>query len=433
MSTLIRNTIPALSMLVIGTAVLAMAPPPLPPAPGAATGNAAGPAPAPVTLPAQPQPVGANGYRRPARAPDPVPVAAAAVSPTNYSGARIQFDSAVYDFGKAISGEQVKHTFYFTNTGVQDLVLSNVHATCGCTVVGDWVRQVKPGESGAIPIVFNTANNNRPVTKLITGICNDRTQPGGAFTLQLKGIVWKPVDVIPPALAPFIRPDFPFASASAHITNALDQLMMLSPPECNNPRFAAHLATNVLGRDYTLIVSNSAPLPPGTVQGLVTIKTSLTNPALLSVTVWARSQPPVNVTPPRIDLKRAPLATNQLAYLTILNNCTNPITLSEPSVDAKDVEVTVTESQPGRRFTVLLKFPTGFELPAGQSAAFTAKTSHPQLPLVKVPIYQAPRQAARPLALRRPAPITAGPATILPQPPLQGARPPPPAPTLNSP
>jgi copper(I)-binding protein len=386
-----------------------------------------------VTPAAQPQPVDANVRRWPARAPGAVPVPAAAVSPTNSSGARIQFNSAVYDFGKAISGEQVKHTFYFTNTGVQDLVLSNVHATCGCTVVGDWVRQVKPGESGAIPVVFNTANNNRPVTKLITVICNDRTRPGGVFTLQLKGLVWKPVDVIPPALAPFVRPDFPFASASAHITNALEQLMMLSPPECNNPRFAAHLATNVLGRDYTLIVSNSAPLPPGNARGLVTIKTSLTNPAVLSVTVWANSQPPVNVAPPRINLKRAPLATNQLAYLTIVNNCTNPITLSEPSVDAKDVDITLTESQPGRRFTVALKFPAGFELPAGQSATFTAKTSHPQLPLVKVPISQAPRQAPPPLALKRPAPITPGPTAILPQPPRPAARPAPPTPPPSSP
>jgi hypothetical protein len=386
-----------------------------------------------VTAAAQLPPAGTNVYHRPAPAPGAAPVPAATVSPTNYAGARIQFDSAVYDFGKVVSGEPVKHIFYFTNTGVQDLVLNNVHGTCGCTVVGDWVRQVKPGGSGAIPVVLNTANNNHPVTKLITGVCNDGTRPGGVFTLQLKGIVWKPVDVIPPALAPFIRPDVPFASASAHITNALEQLMMLSPPECDNPRFAAHLKTNVLGRDYTLVVSNSAPLPPGSAKALVTIKTSLTNPAVLSVTVWAHCQPPVNVMPDRIALKRAPLATNQLAYLTILNNSTNPITLSEPSVDAKNVDLTLTENQPGRRFTVQLNFPTGFELPAGQAAAFTAKTSHPLLPLVKVPIYQPPRPAPPPMARRRPAPIAPGPATILQQPPRPSARPAPPTPALNSP
>jgi copper(I)-binding protein len=401
-------------MLVIGTAALAMEPPPSPPMPGLPAGNAQGSAPASVAPPAQPGPAGA-------------------VTPTNYSGASIRFDSAVYDFGKVISGEQVKHTFYFTNTGVQDLILSNVHGACQCTVVGNWARQVKPGESGAIPVVFNTANNNLPVTKFITVACNDRAQPPGGFMLQLKGIVWKPVDVIPPALGLFVRPDFPFASASARITNSLEQPMLLSPPECANPQFAAHLSTNVPGRDYTLVVSNSAPLPPGSAQGLVTLKTSLTNPALLSVTVWAHTQPPVTVAPDRIGLRPAPLANNQMVFLTIANNSTNPITVSEPSVDAKDVGVTVTESKPGRYFTVMLKFPAGFELPAGQSAAFTAKTSHPQFPLVKVPIFQPQRQAALPVVLRRPAPTTQGPAAVLPQPPRTGAGPAPPAPRPNFP
>ena len=432
MNVLFKKKLPALWTLVIGTAVMATEPPP-PAAPGAATGNVQGSTPAAVTPPTRPQAVGTNVYPLPAPASGVAPVPTGAVSTTNYSGARIQFDSAVYDFGKVIAGDQVKHTFYFTNTGVQDLVLSNVHGACGCTVVGDWVRQVKPGGAGTIPVVFNTANNNRPVAKPITVFCNDRTQPGGVFTLQLKGIVWKPVDVVPPALSPFVRPDFPFAAASAHITNALEQLMMLSPPECNNPLFEAHLTTNVLGRDYTLVVSNSAPLPPGSARGQVTIKTSLTNPAVLNVSVYANSQPPVNVAPPRINLRRAPLATNQLAYLTIVNNSTNPITLSEPSVDAKNVHITLTESQPGRRFTVALKFPAGFELPAGKSATFTAKTSHAQLPLIKVPIYQAPRQTAPSLALRRPAPITPGRGPSAPPPPRTAARPAPPTPTPDPP
>jgi copper(I)-binding protein len=355
------------------------------------------------------------------------------VSPTNYVGARIRFDSAVYDFGKVVSGELVNHTFYFTNAGVQDLIVSNVHGACGCTVVGNWVRQVRPGGSGAIPIVFNTANYNLPVTKFITVTCNDKTQPRGGFMLQLKGIVWKPIDVIPQALGIFVRPDFPFASASARITNSMEQPMMLSAPECANPNFAAHLSTNVPGRDYTLVVSNSAPLPPGNTQGTVTMKTSLTNPALLSVTVWAHTQPPVTVVPERIALRQTPLATNQLVFLAIANNSTNPITVSEASVDAKNVGVTVTESKPGRYFTVMLNFPAGFELPAGQSAAFTAKTSHPRFPLVTVPISQPPRQAPPPLVLRRPAPTARGSGAVLSQPPRPGASPAPPASTLTFP
>jgi len=360
-----------------------------------------------------------------------------------------------------MSGEPVNHTYYFTNTGSQDLVLNNVQGACGCTVVTDWARQVKPGASGHISVVFNTANYNMPVTKLVTVTCNDRSQPGGVFSLQLKGVVWKPIEAIPPTAALALRPDAPFTSVSIRITNRLDQPLILSPPESSNPLLGAELRTNAFGRDYLVVISNTAALPPGTVQGHITLKTSAASLPVITITAWANSQPPVNVVPARIDLRPAPLATNQLAYLTIINNSTNPITLAEPSVAVPGLDVTVIElkpglpaptpappdqagvpvveattreTQPGHYFSVLLKFPAGFELPAGRPGNFTLKTTHPQMPLIKVPIYQPLRPTKVPVVLNRPAPPIRRPAAASPRPPqptAQPASPPsfPPAPT----
>ncbi|MGA2657941.1 MAG: DUF1573 domain-containing protein [Verrucomicrobiota bacterium] len=399
-----------ISMLVVGTAAFALEPPLPVPGPAPAAGGA------PVgTRPLPP------GMVLPGTTANPV----AGTSPTNISGPKIQFDATVYDFGKVMSGEQVKHTFYFTNTGCQDLILNNVQAACGCTVVGDWARQVKPGDSGHIPVAFNTSNYSYPVTKVIQVICNDRSQSGGAFPLQLKGVVWKPINVIPAAASLLLRSDAPYASATVRITNSLEQLLVLSAPESSNPLFGAELRTNTFGREYQVIISNTAALPPGNLQGHISLKTSVTNIPVIDITAWANSQPPLSVVPMRIDLRQAPLATNQLAYVTIINNGTNPITVSEPSVDAAAVDVTVTQTQPGRYFTILLKFPTGFELPAGRPGTFTIKTTHPRVPLVKVPIYQAARSAARsapvPVVLKRPAPPFARPAAVVPQPPRPSA------------
>jgi hypothetical protein len=173
----------------------------------------------------------------------------------------------------------------------------------------------------------------------------------------------------------------------------------------------------------------------------------LTNIPVIDITTWANSQPPLNVVPARIDLRQGPLATNQLVYLTIVNNSTNPITLSEPFVDmtnapgtpasagstpitpsgpaadATPVDVKVTETRPGRYFTIVLKFPTGFELPAGHPGTFTIKTTHPQVPSVKVPIYQAARSTRPPVVLNRPAPPIPRPAAIVSQPPRPAPRP----------
>jgi hypothetical protein len=304
-------------------------------------------------------------------------------------GPKIRFDAVVYDFGKVAAGELVKHTFYFTNTGGQDLVINDVRAACGCTVVGDWARQVKPGESGQIPVSFNTASYNYPVTKLVTLTCSDRSQPGGIFSLQLKGVVWKPIDVSPPVAALYLPPDVHYASVTVRITNSLEQLLLLSAPESSNPLFGAELGTNTFGRAYQVIISNRAALPPGNVQGHISLKTSLTNAPVIDITAWANSQPSLTVVPQRIDLGHAPLATNQTASVAIINNSTNPLALSAPSVDAKGVDIKVTEIQRGHYFTVSLKFPAGFEMPGGRPGTLAVKTTDPRMPLVTLPVLQA--------------------------------------------
>jgi hypothetical protein len=102
-------------------------------------------------------------------------------------------------------------------------------------------------------------------------------------------------------------------------------------------------------------------------------------------------------------------------YVTIMNHCTNSMTVTEPSVDVPGVDATVTHDPAGKRFTVALKFPTGFALAPGQAAHFTAKTSLPQFPEVKVAIAQF-QQPARAAALRRPRPMAPPPGGALPQP-----------------
>ena len=85
-------------------------------------------------------------------------VVAAAVG---VSGPKIQFATPMYDFGKVKSGELVKYTYVFTNVGGATLQVSNVQASCGCTTAGEWTRQVEPGQTGSIPIQFNSGQLQR--------------------------------------------------------------------------------------------------------------------------------------------------------------------------------------------------------------------------------------------------------------------------------
>lgn len=77
----------------------------------------------------------------------------------------ITFDETEYNFGTVIQGEKVIHNFVFTNTGKGNLIISNVKASCGCTVP-KWTKEpIKPGEKGNIEIKFDSANRNGKQTK----------------------------------------------------------------------------------------------------------------------------------------------------------------------------------------------------------------------------------------------------------------------------
>jgi copper(I)-binding protein len=365
------------------------------------------------------------GARQTSAPPAPAAAATNAVAATNAIGPRIQFETPLHDFGRARAGEPVKYTYVFTNTGDRLLVLNTVQPQCGCTTAGNWTKQAEPGQTGSIPIQFNTANYNGPVFKQITVTCNVTNQ--GTLFLQLKGTVYRPYDLNPPMAVLNIPPDADTASAVVTITNNTEEPLVLSAPESNNRAFTAELKTNVLGKGYQLIVSAVPPAPPGSVQGQISLRTSWTNPPTISVPVAVNVQPAVMVVPSYVTLPPGPLANAMTNSVSIRNNSTNLLQLSEPVVNVPGVEAEIKEMQPGRSFSALLAFPQGFQVTPGQQVELTIKSSNPKFPVVKVPVMQMPRPAtppARPTPPVRPAtsakPMSSPAATPPPLPPLPG-------------
>lgn len=94
-----------------------------------------------------------------------------------------------FNFGTAIEGEKVSHTYTFTNTGDEPLILSNARGSCGCTVP-KWPRQpIQPGESSDIVVEFNTKNKVGQRSQKVTITAN--TNPPESF-IYLDGTVEKP-------------------------------------------------------------------------------------------------------------------------------------------------------------------------------------------------------------------------------------------------
>lgn len=68
----------------------------------------------------------------------------------------VQLIDSVYNFGTITSGEKVNYSFRFKNTGSKALIITEAHASCGCTIPEKPEKPIMPGEIGMIKVVFNS-------------------------------------------------------------------------------------------------------------------------------------------------------------------------------------------------------------------------------------------------------------------------------------
>ncbi len=98
----------------------------------------------------------------------------------------VQIIDSVHDFGEVAEGEIVEFNFRFKNTGTAPLVVTNVSASCGCTVPEKPEQPIRPGETGFIKAKFDS--DKRPGETMKTVTVTSNTSP--AFPeLILKGKV----------------------------------------------------------------------------------------------------------------------------------------------------------------------------------------------------------------------------------------------------
>ncbi|MDR1346497.1 MAG: DUF1573 domain-containing protein [Bacteroidales bacterium] len=102
----------------------------------------------------------------------------------------ITFENVVYDYGMINKGADGTCEFRFKNTGKEDLILSRVHPSCGCTALDDWPKEpIKKNKTGTIKVKYNNMHIVGPFQKTITVESN---AVNNRVTLTIKGNVVEP-------------------------------------------------------------------------------------------------------------------------------------------------------------------------------------------------------------------------------------------------
>ena len=80
----------------------------------------------------------------------------------------VQIIDSTYNFGKVAEGEIVEYNYRFKNIGTKPLIVTNVSASCGCTVPEKPEQPIKPGETGFIKVKFDSKNRVGSAHKTVT-------------------------------------------------------------------------------------------------------------------------------------------------------------------------------------------------------------------------------------------------------------------------
>jgi hypothetical protein len=114
------------------------------------------------------------------------PATASNPTATTSEFAIMNFKNTDHNFGDILENQKVETTYEFTNTGKVDLLINDCRASCGCTVPNWPKTPIKPGASGVIKVVFDSAGKSGENNKIVTVLANIKE---GSIELKFKASV----------------------------------------------------------------------------------------------------------------------------------------------------------------------------------------------------------------------------------------------------
>lgn len=205
------------------------------------------------------------------------------------SGPRVTVDAEKHDFGKADVGVTGRHSFVFTNTGNEPLVLMRGRSTCGCCTCVCTVRlpdgAIAPGESAKVTLEWKSKLYVGSFRQTATIHANDPNRC--EVKLLITGRFTGPVGVVPSQLSFSSVRLGHAANAEVRLCNYMDEPLEITGCEFSNPQNAKYfdvawepLTVEQLRKEgearggYLVRIAVKPALPAGSFQQTIVFKTN---------------------------------------------------------------------------------------------------------------------------------------------------------------
>ncbi len=302
-------------------------------------------------------------------------------------GISIHFPSEKYDWGTVSEGKPVNHTFTFTNNGTETLLISEVHPTCGCTVTGDYDKEVLPGKSGKIPIQFNTNGYDGKVTKTI--VVKTNVPDKADITLTIEGTVKMSVSVNPKTLflGNIERNRTAPLEGKITVTNKLPGKMKITDVVLSNDNVETKIETIKEGFEYAIAVTVKPPYKDGQVMGTIQIKTDSTLTSEINAQFSYYMEPMVRVYPNPLFISADKILNGESFEINIESQPGPNMVIADLASNNTKVKTKLTAVEAGRRYKVVLSFPKDFTFDQGNTVLISFKAKNiPDEPSFSIPV-----------------------------------------------
>ena len=316
---------------------------------------------------------------------------------------KCEFDTPTYDFGKAKSGKDIEHDFWFHNTGNGPLEIVQVKPSCGCTTTSQYDKVVQPGQSGKIPIKVATGHATGAITKSIT-VTTNVPGPGANVALQVKGELWQAIQATPASAL------FGNVSAAATkegpmvrkltIANNTESPVKLGDAKSNNPAFKGELSQLEPGKKWELSVTLAPGQPTGVQSGMIELDTGIADLPKLQIACSAYLVADVDVVPAKMMIPATRSVALQRDFY-VRNNGSKPLKITDLASSNPMMKTAITETQTGMAFRITMDVPPEYKV-GKDGDKITFKTDHPSYPTITIPITEAPVSTAPPIVSSQP-------------------------------
>jgi hypothetical protein len=296
---------------------------------------------------------------------------------------KVELLNPVFNFGTALEGAMVSHTFMLKNVGKGELLIRGVKTSCGCTAATPSKSELAQGETTDIAVGFDTHFQKGHQTRTITAFTNDPAMPQAIMTMQ--GVVRQQVAATPDQV------DFGSLKKGSTATREV-KIKDLT----GKKGFAVGPITHS-SHDITVVQEKGKDGKPGDVLKITLEKTMplgtfddtvnvVTNRVPIQVDVFGKVTGDLSIEPAQVSFGIVPKGQSAQRIVKLTNTGKRDIKLLQISSSAPSVSADSEPIKPGKEFKIIVKLRRG--APEGQlSGQLAIKTDDPEQQTLTLPFY----------------------------------------------